>query len=536
MTDLNNNFNENMDESVKNEIVIHDAGKNDRKENQRIQLSRHIIQLISFFLFPELFITIYNSMKEIVSAVAKGNFHPAEMSSQIVLTVGILLITILLGRFFCGYMCAFGAVSDLLYSVFEKILPKKVHIPQKVDRYLKWVKYAILGFLVIGVWIFAVPVNLSYSPWNAFGGLVSGNINVVRTIIGTVGFFLLLAIFLGSIFIERFFCRYLCPLGAVFSPISKKRLVKIRKKAGGCTSCENCTRQCSMGIQVHEKEKVTSGECINCMKCISSCPYESLETNPAPVAVGVAAAVAIGGLVCVERISLENDQPQMTAKANHGMERGFHKNGRNENQRQDFRDDFRNGSEREENGNSKHSFGKESGDEENGNSKHSFGKESKGREHGNSERGFGKGSGDGKNGNSGRDSHRDSRNGKNDNSNQDSKKDSEKKSGEDNSNQNQNQNQEGEKIDLSEISDGKYTGTGNGFRGTIQVKVTVKNHKIENVTIESSRDDKQFLNKASSRLIQEIISSQSTDLDAVSGATFSSNGILEAVKNALSKE
>ncbi len=578
--DSNNNSNEQSGEGWKKETGQEKRHMEKREKNQNIQLSRHIIQLISFFLFPGLFITIFHSMKDIVEAVAKGNTNFVELSPQIILTAGVLLITIFLGRFFCGYMCAFGALSDLIYSAFERIMPQKAKLPKKADRYLKWIKYGVLVFLVIGVWIFAVPVDMSFSPWNAFGGLVSGNINVMVSVLGTVGFFLLLAILIGSIFIERFFCRYLCPLGAVFTPVSKKRLFRIRKKEGGCNSCENCTRKCSMGIEVHGKEKVTSGECIDCMKCISSCPNESLETNPAPVAVGLAAAVAITGLVGVERISQNGYQPEMTAKADY-------KNGNSRDKdfgRHDFKNgnswdkdfgkhDFKDGNFRDdENKKFDHDFG----NEEDGNSGHGFkGKDKNfkgGPENENDENsGYGfkgkdknfkggpgnendENSGHGfkgkdKNFKGGSENENDEnsshsfkgkdKNFKNDSNNTrpEGPENSENgKSDEKNneSGKSQNQNQESKKIDLSKISDGDYTGTGSGFRGDIKVKVTVKNHKIENITIESANDDREFLNRASTGVIEEILSSQSTEVDAVSGATFSSNGILEAVKNALS--
>ncbi len=85
-------------------------------------------------------------------------------------------------------------------------------------------------------------------------------------------------------------------------------------------------------------------------------------------------------------------------------------------------------------------------------------------------------------------------------------------------------------------SDGVFKGSGEGFRGDIDVTVTVENGIISDITVDSYKDDKEFFQKAKSGVISAIIKSQSTDVDAVSGATFSSNGIIEAVKNALNEE
>ena len=84
--------------------------------------------------------------------------------------------------------------------------------------------------------------------------------------------------------------------------------------------------------------------------------------------------------------------------------------------------------------------------------------------------------------------------------------------------------------------DGTYTGTGQGFRGDITVEVTVVGGSIQDITVISQQEDAQFFNRAESTIIEEILSSQSIDVTPVSGATFSSNGIMEAVSNALNLE
>ena len=82
-------------------------------------------------------------------------------------------------------------------------------------------------------------------------------------------------------------------------------------------------------------------------------------------------------------------------------------------------------------------------------------------------------------------------------------------------------------------SDGVYTGSGTGLRGTTQVRVTVENGAIADITVLSYADDYQFFSRAESGMIDRILDSQGIDVATVSGATFSSNGILEAVADAL---
>ena len=86
---------------------------------------------------------------------------------------------------------------------------------------------------------------------------------------------------------------------------------------------------------------------------------------------------------------------------------------------------------------------------------------------------------------------------------------------------------------FSNLIDGTYEGTGQGRNGDISVSVVVKLGKVSSITIESSKEDEQFFDKAKSTVINEIISEQSIDVQIVSGATMSSNGIIDAVSNAL---
>ena len=87
---------------------------------------------------------------------------------------------------------------------------------------------------------------------------------------------------------------------------------------------------------------------------------------------------------------------------------------------------------------------------------------------------------------------------------------------------------------LTDLKDGTYTGSGTGLRGETDVTVTVSGGKITDITIDSYQDDQQFFERAESTVVQEIIDNQSVNVDAVSGATYSSNSIKEAVANALS--
>ncbi len=245
------------------------------------QLIRHLIQFAAFILFPGLFIMVFSAVRDLLTAFMDGSFSFNGLFPQIILVFMVFLITMLWGRFFCGFLCSFGMIQELIFFFSKRIILKKVQIPKRFDYIMKFLKYVILVLITAGVWLLALPVDSSWNPWGVFGMLVSGNFSLVSSSIPTVGFALLLAIAAGSLFVERFFCRYLCPLGALLAVVSGKRLYKIRRQSDSCTNCGLCTRSCSMGIEIPENDAVVSRECIQCMQCLAICPKDSLSVNPA---------------------------------------------------------------------------------------------------------------------------------------------------------------------------------------------------------------------------------------------------------------
>lgn len=93
-----------------------------KRKISTVQLFRHIVQFISFILFPGLFIMAYSSIKSVVMAIVNGTFSIDALSSDIAIMVAVLSITILFGRFFCGFICTFGAMGDLLYYLSGFVL------------------------------------------------------------------------------------------------------------------------------------------------------------------------------------------------------------------------------------------------------------------------------------------------------------------------------------------------------------------------------------------------------------------------------
>ena len=338
-----------------------------------VQIVRHVIQVISFLLFPMLFMTIFNGIVRIITSVASGTFSLAGSAPDLIIVGGVLLITALWGRFFCGWLCSIGAVSDLIYSLSDKITPDRPEISESTDKKLKVMKYIVLAVIIVAAFLsaFRLPLLGGLSGqsglleglsgqsglleglripllsdflngssghfaglWPFIGGhsaghaMRSGAAGAIISTLSVLFYLLLIGVIAGSVFVKRFFCRYLCPLGAIFTPLSSKRLFRIKKNEEACSNCglrnesvcSNCgpgnesactncglsNAHCSMGIDVLKDEYVKSGECTNCMECISSCDQDCLTASSTPAVAGTCACLAIAGLVAAGGIAPGN--------------------------------------------------------------------------------------------------------------------------------------------------------------------------------------------------------------------------------------
>lgn len=192
--------------------------------------------------------------------------------------VGLLIFFgALLGRAVCGFLCPFGFLQELLHTIPG--VPKRKHFPG--DRALRYLKYAVLILLVIVLpSVYALtPFFCKYlCPSGTIAGiLLAARDGMIRSQLGGIFVWkLLVLLWIAAVclIIWRPFCKYLCPLGAIYGLFNKVALYRNELDRDKCVSCGKCARVCRMGID--PSREPNSAECIRCGDCVHACPTQAL--------------------------------------------------------------------------------------------------------------------------------------------------------------------------------------------------------------------------------------------------------------------
>lgn len=491
-------------------------------KNKKINWIKVVIQILSFALIPGLFEGEFAAVGNIVSCIYKGNISWESVKYSVWMLLATVPATVLVGKFFCGFFCSFGAVQDLLWLGSHRLralFPGKRNL-KKADRIFRFAKYAVLFYFIIFIWSGVTAVKTA-GPWQVFGQYVSfGHWPGLKPLL-SVGGILLLVIFIGSLFVQRFFCRYFCPMGAIYSLISQTSFLKIDKPREECGKCHLCTSKCTMGMDLTKKDRIAGGECISCQKCVSWCPKGNVHFRSrygVLIGVGVTCAtIMVSQLLIAGNLAKEKtaDSVKKTAENDAGgnFQNGIY-TGTGEGYRgkvtvtvkvadgkitelvlDDYADD-KSYMERAKNRIFQEMISRQNTDVDavSGATYSSNGLiEAVNKALGNEE-------GEGK------------------------------KPEQEESEDKQSFIEAGR---FQNLTDGIYTGSADAFRGDVEVQVTVEKQKVTDISILSYCDTEEYFFRAAPAVIEQMKAEQSLNVDAVSGATYSSNGIIHAVANAL---
>jgi polyferredoxin len=194
--------------------------------------------------------------------------HP----SGLILFIAIVGVSLFLKKGFCGWICPVGTLSQYAWMLGEKVLGRNFRVEQYTDIGLRAIKYTLLALFF---WVIVIAMG-STMILMFFGSdyykLADVKMLKFFTDMSSLTFWVLVGLGILSLLYKNFWCRYLCPYGALLGIISRWSPVKVRRNEEKCIHCHACTKHCPTLIDVEKKDVIKSGECFGCMTCVSRCP------------------------------------------------------------------------------------------------------------------------------------------------------------------------------------------------------------------------------------------------------------------------
>ncbi len=198
-----------------------------------------------------------------------NDIHPAGLF----IFVAILAIGLLLKKAFCSWLCPVGTLSESLWMLGKKLFGKDLNAPRWLDYPLRSLKYLLAFFFAYSIMQMDVPTLKMFieSPYNKMADV---KMWLFFSNFTSFALWTIIVLMILSVFIKNFWCRYLCPYGALLGALSWLSPFKVTRNKSTCIDCELCTKACPSNIKVHKVGKVWSDECMSCLACVQVCPVK----------------------------------------------------------------------------------------------------------------------------------------------------------------------------------------------------------------------------------------------------------------------
>jgi polyferredoxin len=209
------------------------------------------------------------NLKYLVETGEVPRIHAAGMF----LLISFLLMSVLFRKSFCSWLCPVGTISEALWKFGKDVFGRTWELPRWMDIPLRSLKYVLLGLFLYAVFSMSSDAIAAFlqGPYGLVADVKMLNFFRHMTIGAAVTIGILL---IASIFVQNFWCRYLCPYGALMGLASLVSLTRIRRNPEPCIDCGKCAKACPAVLPVDKLVQVQSAECTGCMACVAVCPAE----------------------------------------------------------------------------------------------------------------------------------------------------------------------------------------------------------------------------------------------------------------------
>jgi polyferredoxin len=199
-----------------------------------------------------------------------NTIHPAGL----IIFVVILLTAFLFKKGFCSWICPIGFISEMLGDISDRLWRRRLKPPAWLDYPLRSLKYLLLAFFLYAILIQMTPQSIKafiYSGYNQVADIL-----MLRffTHISLFALVVIAALFILSLVVRGFWCRYLCPYGALLGLLGIISPTRIKRNRQRCIDCATCRHVCPAFIKVDSVKEVASDECSGCLACVDNCPVE----------------------------------------------------------------------------------------------------------------------------------------------------------------------------------------------------------------------------------------------------------------------
>lgn len=205
--------------------------------------------------------------------IETGGLPPIHAAAMFLL-VSFIIISLLLKKSFCSWLCPIGTISEYIGKIGQKLFRFQINVPKWLDIPLRGLKYLLLTFfLYISL---SMPAQMiQYFMMSPYGIIIDVKMLDFFRYISSASLITVSVLVVASLFIRNAWCRYLCPYGALLGIFSLFSPVKIRRNVESCIDCGKCAKNCPSRIPVDQLINVRTVECTGCMTCVESCPVAS---------------------------------------------------------------------------------------------------------------------------------------------------------------------------------------------------------------------------------------------------------------------